>query len=39
MNEEVGNAILETISDRSEKQLDETTSRYFAVSLGLLFLG
>ena len=37
--EDVITTILETLQTRDEAQLNQTISRYFAVALGLLFLG
>ncbi|CAD8085972.1 unnamed protein product [Paramecium primaurelia] len=38
-NDEVANAILQAMMERPESQLDLSISRYFAVGLGLLYLG
>ena len=38
-NEDVGNAIYQTLIERPENQLNMTVSRFFGVALGLLFLG
>ncbi|CAD8208266.1 unnamed protein product [Paramecium octaurelia] len=38
-NDEVANAIVQTMMERQESQLDISISRYFAVGLGLLYLG
>jgi len=38
-NEDVGNAIYQTLIERPDNQLDMTVCRYFGVALGLLFLG
>ena len=38
-NEDAGNAILQTLMDRPDNELNLTVSRYFSVGLGLLFLG
>ena len=38
-NEDVGNAIYQTLIERPENQLNMTVCRYFGVALGLLFLG
>jgi 26S proteasome regulatory subunit N1 len=38
-NEEVANAIIQTIMDRSEDHLNAHTARYFGVGLAFLFMG
>lgn len=38
-NDDVGNAIYQTLTERPENQLNMTVCRYFGVALGLLFLG
>lgn len=38
-NEEVINAIMQTLMERPDDVLDMSMARYFAVGLGLLFLG
>jgi len=38
-NEDVGNAIYQTLIERPENQLNMTVTRFFGVALGLLFLG
>lgn len=39
VNEEVSNAILQTLAERTDVQLDVSIARFFALGLGLLFLG
>ena len=37
-NEEVGNAILQTLMERKENQLNLSVSRFFSIALGLIFM-
>jgi 26S proteasome regulatory subunit N1 len=38
-HEDAANAIIQTLTERNESHLNMTVARYFAVGLGLLFLG
>lgn len=38
-NEEVAGAIVQTLMERSEDQLNSQTARYFGIGLALLFMG
>jgi len=38
-NEDIGNAIIQTLMDRTEAELNSSVARFFVVALGLLFMG
>jgi len=38
-NEEVANAIIQTLMERTETQLSTQTAKYFGIGLALLFMG
>jgi 26S proteasome regulatory subunit N1 len=38
-NDEVANAIIQTLTERPEAQLNTQTARYFGVGLALLYMG
>ena len=38
-NEEIAGAIIQTLCERSEDELNTHAARYFGIGLGLLFMG
>lgn len=38
-NDDVANAIIQTLMDRTEEQLNSHTARYFGIGLALLYMG
>ena len=38
-NDEIASAIIQTLSERTEEQLNTQVARYFGIGLALLFMG